>query len=66
MEDHQHADDILIALEAMGTPSLPGFGGTAPPPRESWFERLPKGVRLALIVGAIALAALLLLAVLRQ
>ena len=29
-ERFQRADEILLALEAMGTPSLPGFGGAAP------------------------------------
>jgi serine/threonine-protein kinase len=65
-ERYQRADEILIALEAMGTPSLPGFGGTAPPAPPSWFARLPHGARVGLILGAIVLAALLLLAVFRQ
>ena len=63
---YQRADEILVALEAMGTPSLPGFGGTAPPVAESWFARLPHALRLGLIIGAVVLATLLLLAVFRQ
>ena len=63
---YQRADEILTALEAMGTPSLPGFAGAAPPVPKSWFARLPHGVRVGLILGALVLAALLLLAVFRQ
>lgn len=61
----QRAEEIIEALEAMGTPSLPGFGGAVPAPRTPWHERLPRFVRLALIVGLVAIAALFLLAVLR-
>ena len=60
---YQRADEVLVAIEAMGTPSLPGFGGTAPPAPASWYARLPHGARAGLILGAIVLAALLLLAV---
>ena len=63
---YQRADEILTALEAMGTPSLPGFAGATPPVPGSWFARLPHGVRVGLILGALVLAALLLLAVFRQ
>ncbi len=62
----QRADEILAALEAMGTPSLPGFGGTLPPPAKSGFAKLPHGVRIGLVIGALVLATLLLLAVFRQ
>ncbi len=61
----QRAEEIPLALEAMGTPSLPGFGGAALEPSGSWWARLPRAGRLALIVGAIVIAALLLVAVLR-
>ncbi len=61
----QRADEILAALEAMGTPSLPGYGGALPDVKRSWFARLPRGGRLALLIGAIVIAALLLLAVWR-
>lgn len=64
-ERFQRADDLLLALEAMGTPSLPGFGGAVPAPKRSWLERLPRAGRLALIIGAIVIAVLLLVAVLR-
>ncbi len=64
-ERFQRADDLLLALEAMGTPSLPGFGGAVPAPKRSWLERLPRAGRLALIVGAIVIAVLLLVAVWR-
>jgi eukaryotic-like serine/threonine-protein kinase len=61
----QRADEILEALEAMGTPSLPGFGGALPAPQGSWWSRLPHATRLALILGAVILGAILLLGVLR-
>jgi len=61
----QRADEILEALEAMGTPSLPGFGGALPAPQGSWWSRLPHATRLTLILGAVILGAILLLGVLR-
>ncbi|HMU62430.1 MAG TPA: serine/threonine-protein kinase [Gemmatimonadales bacterium] len=61
----QRADEILDAIEAMGTPSLPGFGGALPAPQGSWWSRLPHATRLTLILGAIILGAILLLGVLR-
>ena len=61
----QRADDILVAIEAMGTPSLPGFGGALPAPTGSWLDRLPRSTKLALIVGAILIAAIILIGVLR-
>jgi serine/threonine-protein kinase len=61
----QRADEILEALEAMGTPSLPGFGGAPPAPQGSWWSRLPHATRLMLILGAIILGAILLLGILR-
>jgi eukaryotic-like serine/threonine-protein kinase len=61
----QRADEILSALEAMGTPSLPGFGGATASPTPSGSTGLPRPVRLALIVGGLVLAILLLVAVLK-
>jgi hypothetical protein len=61
----QRADEILIAIEAMGTPSLPGFGGAAPAVQGSRLDRLPRYARLALVVGAVVIAAILLIGVLR-
>jgi serine/threonine protein kinase len=59
----QRADEILVALEAMGTPSLPGFGGV---PTTSAPTGMPRPLRLALILGGLLLAILLLVAVLKR
>jgi serine/threonine protein kinase len=61
----QRADEILEAIEAMGTPSLPGFGGAPPAKPGSWWSRLPQATRLTFILGAVILAAILLVGLLR-
>jgi hypothetical protein len=61
----QRADDLLIAIEAMGTPSLPGFGGALQVEQSSWWGRLPRATKLTLILSALVIAAILLVGVLR-
>jgi len=61
----QRADEILTAIEAMGTPSLPGFGGAPPTTEASRWGRLPFATKLTLIVGAIVLGAIVLVGLLR-
>jgi len=60
----QRAEEILVALDQMGTPSMPGFGGAAPPPSPSWFGRLPGAARVGLIAAAVLAGVLLLVALL--
>ena len=62
----QRADEILVALEAMGTPSLPGFGGASAVPAPGGSAGMPRAARLALIVGGVALAIILLVALLTR
>jgi serine/threonine-protein kinase len=61
----QRADELLVALEAMGTPSLPGFGGAQPAPAPA-AAGMPRALRLALIVGGALLAIALLVALLKR
>jgi len=60
----QRADEILEAIEAMGTPSLPGFGGAPPAQQGSAWGRLPHATRLTLILGAVVVGAILLIGLL--
>ena len=62
----QRADEILVALEAMGTPSLPGFGGGAAVPAAAAPAGMPRTLRLALIVGGVLLGIVLLVALLTR
>ncbi len=62
---YQRAEDLLEAIEAMGTPSLPGFGGAQPVKRASGWSGLPHATRLTIIIGAIIIGAILLIGLFR-
>jgi serine/threonine protein kinase len=62
----QRADEILSALEAMGTPSLPGFGGAPVEGKTPWFRRVPPPIRIALAAAAALIAIFLLYHLLRS
>ncbi|HET9295007.1 MAG TPA: serine/threonine-protein kinase [Gemmatimonadales bacterium] len=56
-ERYQQADEIVAELEAMGSPSAPGFGKAAPVARGL---HIPRGARRLLIILGVVIALLIL------